>query len=149
MKCAGEVVWVMLLIGAAASGVAPQSATVEEHRLSLAEARGVIDAYADALPEGMSAEAKRDANAWARYLEQRETELQARLEQGDLDTLANLLLFGTSYTKEPVLTPALLQQIAAGGGGADGGGGEEGEAYPRRPQKMGPRICHPTGKEPL
>src|SRR2546428_3899864 len=132
MNRTGKAVWMMLLIGAAASGAAPQSANVEERRLSLAEARGMIDAYADALPNGFPAEANRDANAWARYLEQRETELQARLEQGDLDTLANLLLFGTSYTKEPVLTPALLQQIAAGAGGTNGGAVEKGNAYQGR-----------------
>ena len=47
MKCAEKAVWMMLLVAAAASGVAPQSTNVEVRRVPLAEARRVIDAYAN------------------------------------------------------------------------------------------------------
>src|SRR6266849_7119602 len=108
MKHAAKAVWMVVLTAAIASVAAEQATYVEVRRLPLTEAKQVIDTYAGALPENLPPEATRDSNACARYLEQKETELQSRLEQGDRDTLANLLLFGTSVTKERVLTPSLL-----------------------------------------
>jgi hypothetical protein len=139
----------MLLLAVAITAEAtPQAKTVEVRRLPLADARRVIDAYADALPAGFPAEATRDSILWVRYVEQREGELQSRLEQGDLDTLGNLLLFGTSYTKQPVLTPALLQQIAAGGEGKAETGGT-GNAYQGRLRDLAIGIAYPRSNERL
>src|SRR6266851_9561088 len=114
MKHPAKAVWMVVLAAAISSGAAEQAAYVEVRRLPLTEAKQVIDTYAGALPENLPPEATHDWNVWARYIEQKETELQSRLEQGDRDTLANLLLFGTSFTKEPVLTPVLLRKIATG-----------------------------------
>jgi hypothetical protein len=149
MNYAAKAAWLALLVAVVASGIAPQTANVEVRRLPLAEARRVINAYANALPEGFPAEAKHDSKAWSRYLEQREKELQARLEQGDLDTLANLLLFGTSFTTEPVLTPALLQQIAAGAGGTNTDAGGTGNAYQNRLRDLAIGIAYPKSNERL
>jgi hypothetical protein len=149
MNYAAKAAWMALLTTAAASVVAPQAAKVEVRRLPLAEARQVIDAYAGALPESLPPEATHDSNAWARYLEKRESELQSRLEQGDLDTLGNLLLFGTSYTKEPVLTPALLQQIAAGVEETKPQAGGPGNAYQGRLRDLSIGLAYPKGNERL
>ncbi len=149
MKYAGKAVWMVFLAAAVSPGAPPQSTNVEVRRLALTEAKQVIDRYAGALPESLPPEAIHDSNAWARYLEQRETELQSRLEQGDLDTLANLLLFGTSYTKEPVLTPALLQQIAAGVEKTSPEVGGTGNAYQGRLKDLAIGIAYPKGNERL
>jgi len=139
----------MALLVVVASEIAAQTANVAIRRLPLAEARPVIEAYSDVLPKDLSLEAASGANAWARYVGRKETELQGRLEQGDLDTLANLLLFGTSFTKEPVLTPALLQRIAAGGEGANTENGGTGNAYQGRLRDLAIGIAYPKGNERL
>ena len=79
----------------------------------LAEGQPVIDAYRGKLPKSLPEQAIRDPAAWQQYVRQRDREVRARLLQGDLDTLANLLLFGTSYTRQRVITPALLNEISS------------------------------------
>jgi len=148
MKIAAKTLW-MTLLTAAALGASPQTTTVEARRLALAEARPVIEAYANALPEVLPVEATRDPKAWSKYIEQREKDLQARLEQGDLDTLANLLLFGTSFTTEPVLTPARLQQIAAQTQGTSKEAGSVGSTYQGRLRDLAIGIANPKGNERL
>jgi hypothetical protein len=149
VKCVRKAAWILFLCAAASTGVVAQTTSVEVRRLPLAEARPVIEAYAGVLPESLPPEAIRDSKEWARYLERRETELQSRLEQGDLDTLANLLLFGTSFTKEAVLTPAVLQQIAAGTEGAKTESGRSRNAYQGRLRDLSTGLAYPKGNERL
>jgi len=109
----------LLLRSAAAITVLMGSTLLAQSRdaaqyISLAEAQPVINAYQDKLPKSLPAQATHDPGAWRQYVRQRDREVRARLRQGDLDTLANLLLFGTSYTKQPVMTPALLNEISSG-----------------------------------
>ena len=81
---------------------------------SLAEAQSAVKAYQEKLPKSLPAQALQDSKSWHEYVVQRDRQVRARLQQGDLDTLANLLLFGTSYTRQPVITPALLSEISSG-----------------------------------
>lgn len=90
-----------------------QSRRVPQY-ISLPQAQPVISAYQQKLPKSLPAQALHDPKSWHEYVLARDREVRARLEQGDLDTLANLLLFGTSYTKQPVITPALLNEISSG-----------------------------------
>ena len=39
--------------------------------------------------------------AWPRWIERRDREIRARLDQGDEDTIVNWLLFGTTFTSRP------------------------------------------------
>jgi hypothetical protein len=39
--------------------------------------------------------------AWPRWIERRDREIRARLEQGDEDTIVNWTLFGTTFTSKP------------------------------------------------
>jgi hypothetical protein len=50
--------------------------------------------------------------AWAR---QQDKAIRTRLEQGDLDSLANLLLFGTSFTRQPRITIEGLAEASKSG----------------------------------
>jgi SAM-dependent methyltransferase len=51
-------------------------------------------------------------NAWAR---KRDKAIRARLEQGDLDSMVNLLLFGTSFTRQPRIRIENITQAARSG----------------------------------
>jgi hypothetical protein len=149
MKHVARVAGVLLLAATVAAEPKPQVKTVDVRRLPLADARRVMDAYANALPQDLPPEVTKDSKAWAGYVEKREAALQSRLEQGDLDTLGNLLLFGTSYTKEPVLTPALLQQIAAGGDEAKAQPGGTANAYQGRLRDLAFGIAYAKDNERL
>jgi len=50
--------------------------------------------------------------AWA---QQQDKAIRARLEQGDLDSMANLLLFGTSFTRQPRVVVERLSEASKSG----------------------------------
>src|SRR5437763_16212587 len=49
------------------------------------------------------------ATSWNEWARKEDTAIRARLEQGDLDSVVNLLLFGTSFTKQK---PIRIEEIA-------------------------------------
>jgi hypothetical protein len=63
-----------------------------------ADVRPVLEALREQLPPELKGAGPAKWNAWSR---QRDKAIRARLEQGDLDSLVNLLLFGTSFTNQP------------------------------------------------
>lgn len=67
-------------------------------------ARPILEQFAP--PELKSADATQFA-AWAR---EKDAAIRARLEQGDLDSMVNLLMFGTSFTGQPRMT---IENLAA------------------------------------
>ena len=58
------------------------------------------------------APAERAAN-WASWMESQREALAQRLEQGEIDSIVNLLLFGTSFTRAPRITASLLRDLSA------------------------------------
>ncbi|HEU5255047.1 MAG TPA: hypothetical protein VFU28_03600 [Vicinamibacterales bacterium] len=52
--------------------------------------------------------------AWPRWIERRDREIRARLDQGDEDTIVNWLLFGTTFTSRP---RAVLGTVESGSAG--------------------------------
>lgn len=153
MKNASKAVFLLFLFVITATGGVPQAPDYEVRRLPLPEAKRAIEAYVQVLPPDLPLEATRSAEAWTKYVDAREDELRLRLEQGDLDTLANFLLFGTSFTKEPVLTPAVLLQIAAAANEPRNGSpaedpGIEG-SYQRRLRDLAMAIAYPGENERL
>jgi hypothetical protein len=66
--------------------------------LSYASLKPVLDAQPDQLPAELKSA---DETKWLAWARRRDKAIRARLEQGDLDSLANLLLLGTSFTKQP------------------------------------------------
>jgi hypothetical protein len=87
--------------------------------MRFAEAESAIKAFSANLPEELvHAVAAHDESEWDKYVRGKDSEVRDRLHRGDLDTLANLLLFGTSYTGATPLTPELLKRIHADPGGA-------------------------------
>jgi hypothetical protein len=61
-------------------------------------AKPILDAFAGELP----AELKRaDEAQWVAWARREDAAVRARLDQGELDSMVNLLMFGTSFTVQP------------------------------------------------
>jgi SAM-dependent methyltransferase len=94
------------------------SKTAEIVLMPLADAQIVFEAAPDSVPDVLRGLVGNDlATAWAQWAAQRNREIRARLERGDEDTVVNLLLFGTSFTREPRLTFSLLSRAKEASGG--------------------------------
>ena len=80
--------------------------------LSYAQARRVIESFASELPaelQGHSAAGELET-LWPQYVRQRDAEIRSRLVQGEEDSLINLVLFGTSFTRQPRITAEFIEQ---------------------------------------
>jgi len=65
---------------------------------SYASVKPVLDAQRDRLPAELR---NADEAKWIAWSRQQDKAIRARLQQGELDSMVNLLLFGTSFTKQP------------------------------------------------
>ena len=68
--------------------------------ISLQDAQPSLAAYQDALPEGLRSATPLDDAKWAKWISKSDRDVRVRLDQGEEDTLSNLLRFGVTYTKE-------------------------------------------------
>lgn len=76
------------------------------------DARPILQAMAEALPPGLRGLTPQEQeSAWPGWVKQQDAEIRARLKKGDEDSLLNFLLFGTSFTHQPRVTPELLGQM--------------------------------------
>jgi SAM-dependent methyltransferase len=66
--------------------------------VSFATAKPVLEAVANELPPQLKEPNERNWKSWAQH---EDNVVRARLEQGALDSMINLLLFGTSFTIQP------------------------------------------------
>ncbi len=77
-----------------------------------AEARPIVERFEDVLPRSLAdIPASERPARWAAWLAARRQALTARIAQGDVDSVVNLLLFGTSFTKQPRITAKLLREL--------------------------------------
>jgi hypothetical protein len=66
------------------------------------EARPILAALHDSLPAELKARSPAVLESfWPSWVQRRDAEIRARLEQGDEDSLVNFLLFGTTFTRQP------------------------------------------------
>ena len=63
-----------------------------------AAVKPILDSQRDRLPAELK---NADASKWNSWSQREDKAIRARLQQGDLDSMVNLLLFGTSFTKQP------------------------------------------------
>ncbi|HMF46623.1 MAG TPA: hypothetical protein VKE29_08105 [Candidatus Udaeobacter sp.] len=77
-----------------------QARQTREHRpiVSFATARPVLEAHVRELPAQLKEPNEGKWKAWAQH---EDNVVRTRLEQGALDSMINLLLFGTSFTTQP------------------------------------------------
>src|SRR6266568_2873250 len=101
-----------LLVTLALSLVA-QSPNQKAVYLSYDEAQPVLTALDEILPAELKDKNSNElARVWPSWITHRDAEIRARLALGDEDSLVNLLLFGTSYTKQPRITIDEIVAIA-------------------------------------
>ena len=83
---------VVLTVSAACCAVAAQPST---RYLSYEQARPVFDALGEPAPQ---------AGEWSRWIASADAATRARIRQGEETSVVNLLLFGTSFTRQPRVT---------------------------------------------
>src|SRR5258708_32950946 len=88
--------------------------------IPFSDARQIVAALDEVLPDGLKG--KGDvATVWPAWVARHDAEIRARLARGVEDSVVNLLLFGTSFTKEPRLSLEQLQQLKSAESAAPGG----------------------------
>ncbi len=80
--------------------------------LPYSSAKPVLDEQRDHLPAALR---NADEPKWAAWARQRDEAIRARLEQGDLDSMVNLLLYGTSFTQQPRIRMESLTEASKSG----------------------------------
>src|SRR5690242_13016530 len=97
-----------LLICAAALSIQAADRTFT----SYASAKPVLEQAGDTLP----AELKNPTEArWSAWVQRQDKAIRARLRQGDLDSMVNLLLYGTSFTRQPRIRVEDLAEASKAG----------------------------------
>jgi hypothetical protein len=95
------------IFGAALSAIAADRAFS-----SYASIQPVLDAQRDLLPAKLK---NPDEAKWTAWSRRQDKAIRARLEQGDLDSMVNLLLFGTSFTKQPRIAVERISEVSKAG----------------------------------
>ena len=81
-------------------------------RVTWAEAQPIVARLEEALPESLRAIAPAEREKrWSAWIDSQRRALEVRIEQGDVDSVVNLMLFGTSFTSEPRITARLLADL--------------------------------------
>jgi SAM-dependent methyltransferase len=84
--------------------------------ITLADVRPVLAAIGDSVPAGLRDPDDADAEArWSAWLKERDADIRRRIATGDEDSVVNMMLYGTRFTRWPRATPAA---IAASGSAA-------------------------------
>ena len=102
----------LILRALALSALLASPAAPDTRYIPYSDARPIVAAMPDALPAGLRGKPVEEVAAiWAGWVQQSDAEVRARLDRGDEDSLANLLLYGSSYTQQPRLTPEFMQEL--------------------------------------
>ena len=75
-------------------------------------ARPILDSERDSLPAELRSA---DEGRWNTWRQKEDRAIRARLRQGDLDSMINLLLYGTSFTRQPRISMATLSEASKNG----------------------------------
>ena len=111
----GNSVGARLLAVLAVSGAAAASEPAAR-TIGLAEARPIFAALGDSVPAVLRAGVSVDVDStWSAWIQQRDADIRARIAQGEEDSVVNLMLYGTRFTRWPRATPDAI--AAAGPGG--------------------------------
>jgi hypothetical protein len=96
----------------AACGVAFSVYAAERAFIPYASAKPILTAQQDRLPAELKNANEAGWIAWAR---KQDTAIRARLDEGNLDSMVNLLLYGTSFTNKPRIRMENLSDAAKTG----------------------------------
>jgi hypothetical protein len=90
----------------------PAAGNLRTVYISFDDAREVVSALREILPEKLSGKTEEEIRAaWPQWVAQYDASIRQRLAQGDEDSLVNFVLFGTSFTKQSRVTLAQLQEL--------------------------------------
>ncbi len=90
------------------------------------------------------------AAAWPQWVARKDAEIRARLERGEEDSLANLLMFGNSFTRQPRITPEFMASLEAGHPAGDEAGARTLiQIFEARVDDLLRRLAHPGSNERL
>jgi SAM-dependent methyltransferase len=112
------------------------------------DARPALQRLARLLPNDL-----REKNAaslesfWPQWVRQSDAGIRARLAQGDEDSLVNLLLFGTSFTKQPRITARQIETILATSSDPSVGGASLDRLTQSRLDDFAAALAAPRGNE--
>jgi len=82
--------------------------------ISYREAQPILQALADKLPPNLKdVPSPKLARGWPGWVARHDAKIRARLFQGEQDSLVNLLLLGTSFTRQPRASAEELKRLAA------------------------------------
>jgi SAM-dependent methyltransferase len=82
--------------------------------MTLAEARPVLAALGDSVPQTLRDLSGSDAFArWSAWLKQHDADVRGRIAAGEEDSVVNLMLYGTTFTRWPRATPAGIAASAS------------------------------------
>ncbi len=84
--------------------------TLTPQFVTFATAQPVVSAMHDSLPPELKSSSPVTAEAWNKWVRDRDKEIRGRIEGGEAETLTNLLRLGVTYTKEPRISFVDLQQ---------------------------------------
>lgn len=90
----------ILVAGVVLAFAASQAKLPTTEFISMDAAMPAITAAANKLPEELKPASSLDAAKWAVWVQKSDREVRDRLNQGEEDTLINLLRFGVTFTKE-------------------------------------------------
>jgi hypothetical protein len=95
----------VLLIGLPALAAAAAGTPSKSVSISYDDARASIEAHTNALPAALKGKSADEIKAgWPGWVAEHQAEIRARLERGDVDSLVNFWLYGTSFTALPRAT---------------------------------------------
>jgi hypothetical protein len=98
-----------LISAGAAAAVAPA------RFVRFSDARPILTELAGTLPPELNdLTAAQIETAWPGWIERKDREVRARLDQGDEDTIVNWMLFGTSFTTRPRAVLGAVESGTAG-----------------------------------
>jgi len=73
-------------------------------------AQPVLNAYLSSLPAELKPSGQPTAAAWDRWIRAQDQEIRVRIEQGEENTLTNLLRLGVTYTQQPRISYEYLDE---------------------------------------
>ena len=84
------------------------SSRAATRRITLAEARPVIAALGESAPAELRRLSPDAERSWSDWVAKQDAGIRARIARGDEDSVVNLMLYGTTFTRRPRATPEAI-----------------------------------------
>jgi hypothetical protein len=101
-----------LFVIAVAIAATASSFAAERAFPSFADIKSLLEAQREQLPADLK---NADEAKWLAWCRREDKAIRARLEQGDLDSMVNLLLYGASFTSQPRIRMETLTEASKAG----------------------------------